>query len=143
MVVDGDVGGAPSILQTTDLHSISHGSRKPMQAFESPFLCKTEDEIRTFMQENRTEHFASLTFTIFDEETIKHKTCRTGDASEKCDERILLADFYTNMLIRVPIQMGVRSFKEDVELLGTGKVYNREFVEEQYKIARKRRAARG
>ena len=132
------MGGAPCILQTTDLSSIAHGSRKPMQAFDSPFLGKTDSEIRTFMQENRNKHFASLTFTIFDEETIKNKTCRIGDASEKCDERILLTDFYTNMVVRVPIEEGVRLLVEE-ELLGTGKVYDRRFMEEQYRVARERR----
>lgn len=112
-----------------------------MKALDSPFLGRTDQEIRTFMQENRNRHFASTTFTIFDEDTIKYKTCRIGDASEKCDERILIADFYTNMVVRVPIEMGVRFLREE-KLLGTGKVYNREFMEEEYRVEKERRKAR-
>jgi len=108
-----------------------------MQAFDLPFLGKTDGEIRTFMQENGNRLFASFTFTILDEETIQNKTCRIGDASEKFDERILLTDFYTNMVVRVPIEEGVRFLREE-ELLGTGKVYTREFMEAQYMVARER-----
>lgn len=39
-------GCSPCILQTTDLDSITHGSRKPMPEFESPFLNMTDNEIR-------------------------------------------------------------------------------------------------
>jgi hypothetical protein len=112
-----------------------------MQAFESPFLSKTDDEIRTFMQENRNEHFASVTFTIFDKETVKNKTCRVGNAFEGCDKRILPTDFYTNMVIRVPAEMGVRRLVDE-ELLDTWKVYNREVMEEQHRAAREARQAR-
>jgi hypothetical protein len=45
------------------------------------------------------------------------------------------------MVVRVPIEEGIRFLREE-ELLGTGKVYNREFMEEQYRVARECREAR-
>ena len=69
-MIDGDVGVSPCILKTTDLDSITHGSRKPMRPFESPFLSKSDDEIRTWMKENKHPNFGELTFTILDEDFI-------------------------------------------------------------------------
>jgi hypothetical protein len=40
MVPDGDVGASTCILETTDLDSIAHGSRKPMRAFKSLFSAR-------------------------------------------------------------------------------------------------------
>jgi hypothetical protein len=59
------------------------------------------------VQENKNKHFASVTFTIFDEETIKSKICRIGEASAKTTKQVLPADFYTNIVIRVPVEIGV------------------------------------
>ncbi|KIN09074.1 hypothetical protein OIDMADRAFT_23793 [Oidiodendron maius Zn] len=107
MVDDGDVGASPCILETTDLNSVQHGSRKPARAFESPFLGKTDDEIREWVKEHPHPSFAQLTFTILDEDTIKNKTCRVGYT--RGDDRILITDFYATMYVRVPIEMATSS----------------------------------
>ncbi|KAH8762402.1 hypothetical protein BGZ57DRAFT_931411 [Hyaloscypha finlandica] len=105
MVEDGDVGASPCILETANLDSVQHGSRKPARAFESPFLGKTDDEIRV---------------------TIKNKTCRVGYTGD--DDRILVTDFYATMCIRVPIEMVTISWHEE-GLVGTGRVFNRQYIQ--------------
>jgi hypothetical protein len=125
-LIDGDVGASSCILETTDLDSITHGSRKPMRAFKSPFLGKSDDEIRTWIKEHKHPNFAQLTFTILDEDTIKNKTCRVGYILG--DNRMLLADFYGNMYIRVPIEMVTLSWDEE-EYVGTGKVFDQRYIE--------------
>jgi len=85
------------------------------------------------MQENRNKQFASLTFTVFDEDKSKNKIYRTGDASVKCDGTDSAYWFYTSMVVRIPIEDGVR-FHGEKELIGTGKVYDRGFMEEQYRV---------
>ena len=125
MVDDGDVGASPCILETTDLNSIANGSRSPMHAFESPFLGKTDDEIRAWMEEHKHPNFAQTTFTILDEDTIKNKTCRVGYTLD--DDRILLSDFYADLCIRVPVEMCTISWDE-LELIGTGKVFNQKYI---------------
>lgn len=126
MVEDGDVGASPCILETTDLDSVQHGSRKPAQAFESPFLGKTDDEIRAWVKEHTHPSFATLTFTILDEGTIKNKTCRVGYTLG--DDRMLVTDFYATMYVRVPIEMVTVSWDEE-ELVGTGRVFNRQYIQ--------------
>lgn len=126
MVDDGDVGASPCILETTDLDSIAHGSRKPTQAFESPFHGKSEDEIRAWVKEHEHPNFAQTTFTILDEDTIKNKTCRVGYTLG--DDRMLLTDFYANMYVRVPVEMATVSWDEE-EFVGTGKVFSRKYIE--------------
>jgi hypothetical protein len=129
-VNDSDPGVSPCILTTTDLDSITHGSRKPMRAFESPFLGKSDDEIRAWMKEHEHPNFARLTFTILDEHTIKNKTCRVGYT--RGDDRMLITDFYANLYIRVPIEMVTLSWDEE-EYVGTGKVFNRKYIENDLK----------
>lgn len=97
-----------------------------MQAFESPFRGKTDDEIRAWMKEHQHPNFAQTTFTILDEGTIKNKTCRVGCVGD--DHRILLTDFYANMFVRVPVEMATVSWDEE-EYVGTGKVFNRKYIE--------------
>lgn len=144
MVDDGDVGGIPCILTTTDLDSVAHGSRKPMQDFHSPFLNKTEDEIRAWMLEHVHNHpnFARTTFTILDENTVKNKICRMGYISEVTpDDRMLCTDFYADMYVRVPIEMGTLSWDEE-ELVGTREVYNQEIIEKEHSKAQHRKMAK-
>jgi hypothetical protein len=126
MVEDGDVGASPCILETANLDSVQHGSRKPARAFESPFLGKTDDEIRVWVKEHTHPNFASLTFTILDEDTIKNKTCRVGYTRN--DDRMLLTDFYATMCVRVPIEMATISWHEE-GLVGTGRVFNRQYIQ--------------
>jgi hypothetical protein len=123
---DSDPRVSPCILTTTDLDSITHGSRKTMRAFEYPFLGKSDDEIRAWMKEHEHPNFARLTFTILDEHTIKNKTCRVGYT--RGDDRMLITDFYANLYIRVPIEMVTLSWDEE-EYVGTGKVFNRKYIE--------------
>jgi len=124
MVDDGEVGASPCILNTKDLSSITHGSRKPMSDFESPFLGQTDDQIRQWMKDQTTPNFAKYTFTILDEDTVKNKTCRVGHVD---DDRILLTDFYTTMVVRVPIEMATVSW-ESYEYVGDN-VYDRAFMD--------------
>ena len=127
---DSDAGVSPCILTTTDLDSITHGSCKPMRAFKSPFFGKSDDEIRAWMKEHKHPNFAGLTFTILDEHTIKNKTCRVGYTGG--DDRMLITDFYANLYIRVPIEMVTLSWDEE-EYIGTGKVFNRKYIENDLK----------
>ncbi|EEQ31053.1 hypothetical protein McanCB56680_003691 [Microsporum canis] len=59
LLSEDDTGppGAPCILQTTDLSSISHGSRKPMAKLKSPFLNKADNEIRDWVRHHRCPGF--------------------------------------------------------------------------------------
>lgn len=127
MVDDGEVGASPCILDTTDLSSITHGSRKPMPDFDSPFIGKTDNEIRQWMKDHKNPNFAECTFIILNEDTIKNKTCRVGHIDD--DKRILLTDFYTTMVIRVPIEMATLGW-ESYEYVGD-RVYNRAFMESE------------
>jgi hypothetical protein len=63
-------GASLCILQTTDLDSIIHGSRKPMPNFESLFLNQTDTEIREWMLNHPHPNFARSTFTVLDQNTI-------------------------------------------------------------------------
>ena len=124
-------GASPCILQTTDLDSITHGSRKPMPNFESPFLNKTDTEIREWMLKHRHSNFAESTFTTLDQNTVESRICRIGYISEKYpDDRMLWSDFYADLYIRVPIRMGTLGWEEE-ELVGTEEVYNRKVIRKE------------
>lgn len=125
LIDDGHVGGAICILQTSDLSSITRRSRTPMPAFHSPFLSKSDAEIRTWMQEHvhDSDTFASSTFTILDAETIRNRTCRVGCVG--ADERMLTTDFFATLSVRIPVEMVVTSWDE----YDFGKVYDRELIE--------------
>ena len=128
MTDDGLVGGAVCILDTEDIHSVIYRSRKPMKSFHSPFLGKTDDEIRSWVKENLTglDEFAERTFTILDEDTIKNKTCRIGYVGG--DDRMLIADFFANLPVRIPVEMSERSWCEN-DYLGTEKVFGRKYLQ--------------
>lgn len=130
MVEDGNVGASPCILKTTDFNSIANGSRTPMHTFESPFLRMTDNEIRAWMKEHKHPNFAQATFTILDKDSIKNKTCRVGYTLD--DDRILLTDFYADLCLRVPVEMGTISWDE-LEFVGTGKVFNQKYIENNFK----------
>jgi hypothetical protein len=129
-LADQVVGVAPCILETTDLNSINHGSRQPMRAFKSPFLGKSDDEIRTWVNEqndpNERPFFSRLTFTILDNDAIKNKTCRVGYTLG--DDRMLLTDFYGNIFLRVPVEEGTISWDEEPRV-GTEKIFDRKYIE--------------
>jgi hypothetical protein len=125
--------GAPCILQTTDLDSITHGSRKPTPDFESPFLNNTEDEIRDWMQKNRHPNFAEFTFTILDQNTVDHKICRmgyVGHTPSDTDTRMLSSEFYVDLYIRVPLEMCTVDW-DDIQSTAAGGVYSRKVMEEE------------
>jgi hypothetical protein len=128
MIGEIDTAGAPCILQTTDLDSITHGSRKPMPDFDSPFLNMTDAEIREWMLKHRHPNFEGSTFTVLDQQTVERKICRIGYINEKDpDDRMLWTDFYADMFVRVPISVVTISW-EDEERVGTDEVYDREAI---------------
>jgi hypothetical protein len=131
-------GSSPCILQTTDLDSVSHGSRKPIPDFDSPFLNWTESEIRDWMLKNRHPNFVESTFTILDQNTIDRKVCRIGYIDEvEPDNRMLWADFFAELQVRVPIEMGTLSWQEE-EFVGTEKVLDRKVLKaEKAKVPKK------
>ncbi|EFE37392.1 hypothetical protein TRV_07961 [Trichophyton verrucosum HKI 0517] len=105
-------GMAPCILQTTDLDSITHGSRKPMPVdFESPFLNWTDEQVREWATKAlRPGHlsFAQRTFTILDQSTVDNKVCRVGYISvfeEDEDYGMLSEVFYADIMARVPVEL--------------------------------------
>ncbi|EGD88115.1 hypothetical protein H112_04597 [Trichophyton rubrum D6] len=59
-IVGEDGSGSAPCIQTTDLDSITHGSRKPMHEFDSPFLGWTEDQVRDWVIKHRHPNFAYL-----------------------------------------------------------------------------------
>jgi len=126
------VGGAPCILQSKDLDEVAHGSRKPMQAFESPFLGMSKEEVRDFFVENVVPHsaFTSLTFAIMDEDTVSKKTCVVAVNDQASNLKSLRADFYASMFNMVPLEMVTISI-EETEFVDTDKVFDREEVEKQ------------
>lgn len=132
-------GASPCILQTTDLDSIAHGSRKPMPDFESPFLGMTDDEVRDWMLKHQhPPDFAQSTFTILDQNTVERRISRIGYAGEiDPDDRMLWADFFADLYVRVPIEMGTTGWDTE-ELVGTGEVFNRKVIEEQKAEVHKR-----
>jgi hypothetical protein len=98
----------PCIITTTDLDSIKHGSRMPMQAFESPFLGMKDDEVRAWMKERWREDAFSMTFAILDEDTVKNKTCRIGyidpfDSGEEHADKMVPSDFFVRIYTRIAI----------------------------------------
>ncbi|OAL64877.1 hypothetical protein A7C99_4313 [Trichophyton rubrum] len=116
---DSDPPGAPCILQTTDLSSITHGSRKPMSDFESPFLNYTDNEIRDWMEHHSCPGFAEATFTILDQLTIDEGTCRVGYCNSfpdpQPDTRMFTTIPYNDLSVRVTIELGEISWCEIVE----------------------------
>lgn len=116
---DSDPPGAPCIIQTTDLSSITHGSRKPMSDFESPFLNYTDNEIRNWMEHHPCPGFAEATFTILDQLTIDEGTCRVGYCSglsdPQRDTRMFTTIPYNDVSLRVTIELGEISWCEIVE----------------------------
>ncbi|DAA74243.1 TPA_exp: hypothetical protein A8136_3741 [Trichophyton benhamiae CBS 112371] len=115
VIGEGDLpayGMAPCILQTTDLDSITHGSRKPMPVdFESPFLNWTDEQVREWATKAlRPGHpsFAQRTFTILDQNTVDNKICRVGYISvfqEDEDYGMLSEVFYGDIMARVPLEL--------------------------------------
>lgn len=104
-----------------------------MPDFETPFLNWTDDEVRTWGSEHTKGNgkFANSTFTILDEDTIKNKTSRIGYMGGSYpDKRMMLADFYAEMYVRVPMEVATMSWFEQ-GFVGTGEVYNREIIEKE------------
>ncbi|KFY92056.1 hypothetical protein V500_04340 [Pseudogymnoascus sp. VKM F-4518 (FW-2643)] len=118
-------------LDTMDLNSVEHGSRKPMQPFESPFIGWTDDECRSWMNEHRHPYFAEYTFVVLDKDTVKNKTCRVGYTyvNEPMGDKMKITDFYTCLHSMPALEVGTACWDWD-ELVGTDEVYNREKVEE-------------
>ena len=106
-----------------------------MQPFESQFIGKSDEEIRAGMKKHKHPDFAEATFTILDKDTVKNKTCRVGYTFG--DDRMLLSDFYGNVNIRVPIEMGTLSWEEE-ELVGTEKVFNRKYIQNGFRETTRR-----
>ncbi|KAF3492365.1 uncharacterized protein GIQ15_01882 [Arthroderma uncinatum] len=105
----------PCILQTTDLRSISHGSRKPMPEFVSPFLNKTDEEIRDWMLKHPYPGFAEGTFTVLDQQTIDSGLSRIGYCGEKSpDPRMLISDPYADLIVRASVEMCESDWEEEV-----------------------------
>lgn len=141
---EGSPGECLCILTTTDLDSVKHGSRTPMEPFESPFLGMTDDEVRAWMKERRhpktrIPNFAYWTFAVLDEDTVKNKTCRIGciDIDEEAGDRILTTDFFASLYVRVPLEAGTRLWYEEVESeeleVGAGGVYNHKCIEKEWR----------
>ncbi|KFY64990.1 hypothetical protein V497_01540 [Pseudogymnoascus sp. VKM F-4516 (FW-969)] len=128
----GVPGECLCILDTEDLDSVTHGSRKPMQPFESPFLGMTDDEVRSWMSEHRHPNFAESTFAVLDGDTAKNKTCRIGvtDIVQYDVDRMITTDFYGSMYVMVPVEAATVSwFNHEEFYLGSGKVLNREYID--------------
>ncbi|KAL5345378.1 hypothetical protein ACLOAV_009749 [Pseudogymnoascus australis] len=135
MMGDND-RGVPSdclcILDTENLDSVIHGSRKPVQPFESPFIGMTDDEVRSWMNENKHPNFAECTFVVLDGDTAKNKTCRIGatDFIPVDSDRMITTDFYGIMFVMVPVEMATCSWYDHEEFYqGSDKVLNREYIE--------------
>ncbi|KFY00959.1 hypothetical protein V490_01129 [Pseudogymnoascus sp. VKM F-3557] len=130
-------GGCLCIITTEDLGSIGHGSRKPMQPFESPFLGMTDDEVRTWFLEHQHPGFSYFTFAVLDKDTVKNKTCRIGyrDVNAEEDNKMVITDFYASIYIQIPLDVVVISWFEEVRnhelVLGPGKAYTRKHIEEE------------
>ncbi|KFY61770.1 hypothetical protein V496_04896 [Pseudogymnoascus sp. VKM F-4515 (FW-2607)] len=125
------------ILTTENLDSIKHGSRKPMQPFESPFLGMTDEEVRTWFNEHPHPNFACRTFSVLDRDTARNKTCRIGnkDGNEEAGNKMITTDFYASTYTRIPLEAFVFRWFEDVESIelqtGPGKVYTRKHIEKE------------
>ncbi|KAM5438237.1 hypothetical protein MferCBS31731_005098 [Microsporum ferrugineum] len=138
-----DPGASPCILQTTDLGSITHGSRKPMPDFESPFLNWTDKQVRDWAtKESRLErsYIATRTFTIFDQNTINNKVCRVGYISvykEDTDYRMLSEVFYADIMVRVPLEEAEICWEET--LSGVDGVFDRNAIDEERAMVEKSR----
>lgn len=122
------VGGAPCILASKDLDAVAHGSRKPMQAFESPFVGMSKEEVRDFFVKNVAPHsaFTSYAFAIMDEDSAEKKTCVV--AVDDKPLKWIRTDFFASMYNMVPLEMATMSI-EETEFMGTDKVFDREEVE--------------
>lgn len=132
----GDDIGVPRdclcILGTANLDSVTHGSRKPMQPSESPFLGMTDDEVRSWMSEHRHPNFVGSTFAVLDGDTARNKTCRIGvtDVVQDNVDKMITTDFYGSMYVMVPVEVATVSWYNHAEFfLGSGKVLNREYIE--------------
>ncbi|KAM5458142.1 hypothetical protein MaudCBS49596_000053 [Microsporum audouinii] len=138
-----DPGASPCILQTTDLDSITHGSRKPMPDFESPFLNWTDKQVRDWATKEwkrQRECFAMRTFTILDQNSIDNKVCRVGYISvreEDADYRMFHEVFYADLRIRIALQEAEISWTETI--LRADEVYDRKVMEKEAADVEKRR----
>lgn len=101
-----------------------------MPNFDSPFLNKTETEIRDWMRTHRHPNFARATFTILDEKTVEKGVCRMGYIGELSpDTRMLRTDFFVDLYIRVAIEECTVDW-DDQLLLAEGRVLDRKVLEE-------------
>lgn len=128
----GVPGDCLCILDTENLDSVTRGSRKPMQPFESPFIGMTDDEVRSWVNKHRHPNFAKVTFIVLDGDTAKNKTCRMGatDIVTEDSDRMITTDFYSTMSTMMPLEVCTLSWCENEEFyLGTGKVLTREYFE--------------
>ena len=115
-----------------DLDTVAHGSRKPMEAFESPFLGMSKEEVRRFFVEKVVPHpaFTSLTFAIMDEDTVERKSCVVAVDSEPL--KYIRTDFFASLYNMIPLEMVTISI-EETEFVGTDKVLDRAEVEKMIK----------
>ncbi|MCJ1249340.1 hypothetical protein MMC30_006563 [Trapelia coarctata] len=122
------VGGAPCILTSKDLASVTHGSRTPTQPFSSPFLDMSVEEVRKFFAENVVPHsaFTSSVFAVMDAATVAKKTCVV--AVDDGELKVIRTDFYAAMWNMVPLEMATMSI-EETEFVGSERVFDREEVE--------------
>ncbi|KAK2734705.1 hypothetical protein FQN57_001475 [Myotisia sp. PD_48] len=105
--------------------------QRPMRKFNSPFLNKTDEEIRTWVYkilykstQDPDQTFASSTFTILND-TNKYKTCRMGYIDDiDPDYRMLRTDFYVNLYLRVPIEIATTEW--DFGQLDTGELVTKD-----------------
>lgn len=100
-----------------------------MPNFDSPFLNKSDDEIRDWMQKHRHSNFAELTFTILDQNTVDRRVCRMGYINENNpDTRMLRTDFFVDLYIRVPLEECTIDWNDELES-AEGQVFDRKKIE--------------
>ena len=99
-----------------------------MQAFESPFLGMTKEQVRDFFAEKVTPHpaFVFGTFAIMDEDTVSKKTCIVAVNSKPL--KYIRTDFFASMFNMVPLEMATVSIWRK-GFTNTDKVFDREQAE--------------
>lgn len=96
-----------------------------MQAFESPFLGMSKEDVQDFFVKDVAPHkaFTSGTFAIMDRDSAKEKTCLVVVNDEPL--KSMRTDFFASMYNMIPLEMVTISI-EETGFEGTDKVFGRD-----------------
>ena len=124
------IGGAGALFIMQSNHIVArHGSRPPIQPFESPCLGNSVEDIYGSFKRGVVpqEYFTEHTFAVVDDQTASDKTILVASDAEGSLQTVR-TDFWSSLHAMVPFEMKTITVQQSSE--GNGLI-NKELIKKQ------------